>query len=136
MPSDIAVLEDCLRVLLVEDESVIAELFAESLSAEGYSVEVAGDGEQALTLFEEAEANGHPYDVVVTDVRMPRMDGVTLAHRLRDHNPGLPLVVVSGYAPDDQLQRLVADRDGPLTILAKPVRLSRLQSAVRSAIRH
>lgn len=134
MPSDVAIIETTRRVLLVEDEAIVAELFAESLLDDGYDVAVAGDGVEALALFEEAEATGQPYDVVVTDIRMPRMDGVTLARRLRGGHPELPMVVVSGYAPAEQLVGLAAEKNAPMTILAKPVKLSRLRSAVRSAV--
>jgi CheY-like chemotaxis protein len=136
MPSDGAALEAGLRILVVEDEALIAELFAESLVADGHEVAIASDGEEALSLFGEAEAIGRPYEIVVTDVRMPRMDGVTLAHRLRDEHPGLPVVVVSGYASAEQLRALAEEKTAPVTILAKPVRLSRLRSAVLSATGH
>ncbi|HET6182608.1 MAG TPA: response regulator [Acetobacteraceae bacterium] len=136
MPSDAAGFGRGLRILLVEDESIIAELFAESLIADGHDVSVASDGEEALALFEEAEAEGHPYNVVVTDVRMPRMDGLTLARRLRGEHPALPMVVVSGYAPLDQLSRLSEDKSAPVTILSKPVKLAHLRSAVMAAAGH
>jgi CheY-like chemotaxis protein len=135
-PDGIATSGSGLRVLLVEDEAVIAELFAESLLADGHHVAIATDGQEALTLFEEAEAGGRPYDIVVTDVRMPRMDGVTLARRLRGQHPDLPVVVVSGYAPAEQLSGLAAVKNAPVVILPKPVKLSRLRSAVLSATQH
>lgn len=136
MPSCAVVSARCLRILLVEDEAIIAELFAETLLADGHQVEVAGDGEEALARFEAAEAQGRPYDIVVTDVRMPRMDGVTLAHRLRGGHPDLPVVVVSGYASVEQLTGLAAEPPPPITFLAKPVKLARLRSAVLSATAH
>ena len=136
MPSDFAPAIAGLRVLLVEDEQLIAELFAETLLADGHDVAVACDGQEALSLFAEAEATGHPYDILVTDVRMPRMDGVTLTNRLRVDHPELPVVVVSGYAPAEQLSALTERAHAPLIVLSKPVNLSRLRNAVRSATRH
>ncbi len=129
--------EPALRVLLVEDEQLIAELFAETLLAEGHDVAVAGDGQEALTLFAQAEASGRPYGIVVTDVRMPRMDGVTLTNRLRANHPDLPVVVISGYAAPEQLAALSKHRrKAPLVVLPKPVNLSRLCTAVRRAVGH
>ncbi len=125
-----------LHVLLVEDEQLIAELFAEELLADGHDVAIAGDGQEALTRFVEAEAAGTPYDVVVTDVRMPRMDGVTLTRRLRARHPDLPVVVVSGYATPEQFSALSAREQAPVVVLPKPVSLARLRSAVRWATRH
>ena len=124
------------RVLLVEDEEMIAELFTETLLADGHDVAVASDGEEALELFNAAEAGGRPYDIVVTDVRMPRMDGLTLARSLRRDHPELPVVLVSGYAPVDQLAALAETRQAPVVVLSKPVNLSRLRSAVLSATHH
>ncbi len=127
---------ESLRVLLVEDEELVAELFAETLLEDGHDVVTAGDGEEALALFHEAKAQGRPYDVVVTDMRMPRMDGMTLTIRLRKERPKLPVVVVSGYAPPEQFSALSARQGGPLVLLPKPVSLSRLRSEVRRAAAH
>ena len=136
MISDRATLSSGVRVLLVEDEVMIAELFAETLISDGHDVAIATDGQEALELFDAAEASGRPYDIVVTDVRMPRMDGVTLARSLRHHHPELPVVVVSGYAPADQLSALAKARHAPVVVLPKPVNLSRLRSAVLDATHH
>jgi CheY-like chemotaxis protein len=125
-----------LRILLVEDEELIAELFAETLSADGHDVALAGDGQEALKLFAAAEAVGETFDIVVTDVRMPRMDGVTLANRLRSAHPELPVVVVSGYASAEQLSALSRGEPGRLVVLPKPVNLTRLCTAVRFATHH
>lgn len=136
VPSEKAAADGGVHVLLVEDEPLIAELFAETLIGDGHEVEVARDGQEALASFGEAEAAGHPYDIVVTDVRMPRMDGVTLTNRLRADHPDLPVVVVSGYAPAEQLRTLATRERAPLVVLPKPVSLTRLRTAVRWATRH
>lgn len=125
-----------LRVLLVEDEELVAELFAEALLDDGHEVVIAGDGEEALDLFHEAKNQGRPYDIVVTDMRMPRMDGMTLTVRLRRERPKLPVVVVSGYAPPEQFIALTSRNEGPLVLLSKPVSLSRLRTEVRRAAAH
>lgn len=134
MPPEVSALS--LHVLLVEDEELVAELFADTLEEDGHEVVVARDGQEALGLFSEAEATGHPYDVVVTDVRMPRMDGVTLTNRLLVDHPNLPVVVVSGYAPYEQLASLATRERTPVVILPKPVSLTRLRNTVRGAVRH
>ena len=126
-----------LRVLLAEDEALIAELFAETLSGEGYDVVIAHDGQEALRLFTAAEAGGRAFDIVVTDVRMPRMDGVTLTNRLRSAHPDLPVVLVTGYASTEQLSALPRrGQDDEIVVLPKPVNLERLCTVVRSATRH
>jgi len=126
-----------LRVLLVEDDALIAELFAETLLAEGYDVVTARDGQEALGLFTSADAAGQGFDIVVTDVRMPRMDGVTLTNRLRSAHPDLPVVLVTGYASAEQLAALPRrGRGDEVVVLPKPVDLARLCTVVRSATRH
>lgn len=121
-----------LHVLLAEDEAPLAELFSETLSAEGHDVAIAVDGQEALKLFVAAEASGHAFDIIVTDVRMPRMDGVTLANRLRSAHPDLPVVIVTGYASPEQLSALSQRKPGKIMVLPKPVDLSRLCTAVAS----
>ena len=136
MPSGKVRADRALHVLLVEDEQLIAELFAETLAEDGHEVSIAADGREALDLFAEAEAIGRPYDLVVTDVRMPRMDGVTLTRRLRATRPELPVIVVSGYASPEQFSALASSENAPVVLLPKPVSLSRLRTAVRGATRH
>ncbi|MEO9191680.1 MAG: response regulator [Acetobacteraceae bacterium] len=136
MPSGKVRADRGLHVLLVEDEQLIAELFAETLAEDGHEVSIAGDGREALDLFAEAEAIGRPYDLVVTDVRMPRMDGVTLTRQLRATRPELPVIVVSGYASPEQFSALASSENAPVVLLPKPVSLSRLRTAVRGATRH
>ncbi len=80
-------------VLVVDDEPAIRSLLAASLRRDGYYVAEAADGQEAINVLETA---GH-VDVVVTDVRMPHMDGLTLAGTLRASHPDLNIIFVSGY---------------------------------------
>lgn len=98
------------HILLVEDEVLVAMLFQTTLEAAGYRVSVAADGIQGLEL----DARD-PADAVVTDFRMPRMNGREMLVRLRERRPDLPAVIVTGYSGDAELA-------GPLTsVLGKPV---------------
>ena len=81
-------------VLLAEDEEAVRGLIAESLRLEGYTVIEAADGEEALRAAAESEA---PLDLLVTDLRMPRLDGLALAERLRRKLPGLAVLYLTGY---------------------------------------
>lgn len=98
--------EGVTSILLVDDEPAIRSLCAAALRRDGYFVAEATDGKAAIT----AAAAAGRVDVVVTDVRMPRMDGVTMADALRLTHPELPIVFVTGYpfdegkiGPNDQL---------------------------------
>jgi DNA-binding response OmpR family regulator len=81
------------RALVIDDERELAELLAEMLTREGFAVEVAFDGMQAL-----AELERRSYDIILSDVRMPDLDGPALLRRLRSEWPGLTerLIFITG----------------------------------------
>jgi two-component system cell cycle sensor histidine kinase/response regulator CckA len=81
-------------ILVVEDEPAVRQLVAAALERAGYRVFEARDGEAALSLFNENEA---AIDLIVTDLRMPQMDGAELVRLLRARAPTLKVICVSGY---------------------------------------
>jgi len=81
-------------VLVVDDEPLIRDLLAEWLVEEGYRVHCAADGQEALDLVE-AEIP----DVIVTDIKMPRVHGLQLVERLRNAGHATPIVVISTWTP-------------------------------------
>ncbi len=121
------------RVLLAEDEALIARSFADLLEAEGYEVALALDGAEAL---DAARRLGDALDALVTDLRMPRMGGEDLIRILRADRPGLPVVVVTGAAPRGGAEglRRLAGGDGPVLLLHKPVGDGQLAAALRRAV--
>ena len=121
------------RVLLAEDEALIALSLADLLEAEGHEVVVAPDGADAL---DAARRLGDALDVLVTDLNMPRLGGEDLIRELRAERPCLPVVVVTGSAPfggADELRRH-AGGHGPIVLLLKPVDCNELAAALRRAI--
>lgn len=112
-------------VLLVDDEPAIRTLFAASLRRDGYFVVEAGGGREAVAAAKKAER----IDLVVTDVRMPEMDGIEMANALREDHPEIRIVFVSGYPTD--LNAL-----GPNSrMLNKPFLRSDLMKAVQELVR-
>src|SRR6478752_3447084 len=100
-----------LRVLTVEDEPEMADLLARGLRAEGYSVDVAGNGIDALTL---ARTGG--YDIAVLDVMLPGMSGFEVCRWLRRQNDGLAIMLLTARdAVDDRVTGLDAGADDYLT---------------------
>jgi DNA-binding NtrC family response regulator len=81
------------KILVVDDEQNMRIALYEALSRNGYDVVLAEDGETALELVDKI----HP-SLVVTDIKMPRMDGLELLRRLKDKHPELPVVIITGYA--------------------------------------
>ncbi|MGD9903091.1 MAG: ATP-binding protein [Vicinamibacterales bacterium] len=115
-------------VLLVEDNADVRGLFTGFLRQAGYDVIEAADGQDALTLFDDA---GRPVDLVVTDVVMPHMSGPALAGALRARQPDIKLLYVSGYADELDLDRSSQPRP---TVLHKPVTRSTLVRKVAALI--
>jgi DNA-binding response OmpR family regulator len=90
------------RVLLVEDDTALAQMYRVKLERDGYTVQVAGDGEEALSVLA-----GELPDLIFLDVRLPRMDGLTFLERLRasDRTRNLPVVIVSNYSEEELVAR-------------------------------
>ena len=108
---------DTLHILVAEDEPLAAMALEDFLTGKGFRVTLAQDGQEAL---ERHQAD--PADLVITDLRMPRMDGRALIRELRAQSATLPLVVMTGFLSMDEGQDdLTSDRWKPLEILRKPV---------------
>jgi len=112
------------RVLVAEDDLLFADAVDAFLQQAGFRVVVAADGEAALQ-----KATDSRFDALLTDLRMPRMDGAALIRRLRADRPDMPIIVMSGNAPEDWEDRLQRDGEGPLILLNKP---TKLQDVVRT----
>jgi CheY-like chemotaxis protein len=81
------------RILLVEDDRPAAQALAKLLRADGFDVDMAFDGAEAVGKL----ARGAPPDALVTDVRMPRADGIAVARYARGRSPEIPVIFVTGY---------------------------------------
>jgi CheY-like chemotaxis protein len=84
-------------VLCVDDDAAIREFYGCLLGREGYEVIFAGTGLQALALVQSAR---NPVDAAILDYELPGMNGFELAVRLKQHDPGLPILMISGCLPD------------------------------------
>ncbi len=115
------------RILLVEDDVNVRELCRSVLRREGYEVIEAAHPEEALELALE-EVRG--FDLLVTDVIMPGMSGVELSELLRAKDPELPVLFMSGYAPDEVLDRPLDGRN----LLKKPFRPTELLRRVSAIL--
>jgi len=117
------------RILLVEDEDAVRRVARKQLEQFGYTVLEAGDGERALEIVAE---RGGEIDLLVSDVMMPRMNGVELATRLRRKLPDLPVLYVSGHAETELLERVRVEEASD--ILGKPFGLRSLLLRVRGLL--
>jgi DNA-binding NtrC family response regulator len=116
------------RVLVVEDDRVARQLAVEVLKLAGYATMEAASGEEALALVE----GGEPVDLVMTDVRMGEMDGMSLLSELHSRYPDLPVVLVTAFG--DVEGAMAATQAGAWDYLAKPFNLEELRVTVRRAL--
>jgi len=116
------------RVLLVDDQVDLLRAYGRALSAAGNTVESAPDGEAAVELLKSSD-----YDVVVSDIGMPRLDGLALLREVRALNLDLPVVLMTGKPSVTSASRAI--EHGALRYLVKPVDLGELASVVDYAAR-
>jgi DNA-binding response OmpR family regulator len=115
------------HILIVEDESATAWALEQGLSDEGYSIATVDSAEKALLAQRERRA-----DLVITDLRLPRMDGVELVRRLNGRKNAAPVIVVTAYGSREALDRL-ADF-GIHACFPKPFRMEQVRQSVRAAL--
>lgn len=112
------------RLLLVDDEPDVLSTLGEILQEYGYAVVSTWAGEEAIEIATLFEPN-----VVVTDFRLPGIDGVTTVHRMREHKPNLRAILVSGHISGSTRKRAVQEQiDG---ILEKPLSVPELLRRIR-----
>lgn len=121
--------EDREDVLVVDDEPAVRRFAARVLREAGYSVHEASDGAEALELIRLASAQ---LGVVVSDIVMPRINGVQLLESISALRPELPVILMSGYGTEQLAERGIAT---PCGVLSKPFPADRLIAEVRRCIR-
>jgi DNA-binding response OmpR family regulator len=115
-------------VLMVDDDPEMRQLLRRTLEAEGFHVEEAHDGEAALRLI---QARTEPFDLVLTDLSMPHVDGRRVSETLRRYRPSVAVLCMSG---DPDAVPYVESSDAPVRVLLKPFNPDDLYHAVRDAI--
>src|SRR6185503_11949315 len=117
------------RILIAEDEEVLRSLVARALAQDGHAVVTASDGAEALEVLAR-ESGG--FELLLTDIRMPIMDGIALALAAARDHPQVAILLMTGYADQRErasgLDALIHD------VIAKPFSLATIRGAVRDAI--
>lgn len=114
------------RILVAEDEVLAGMAIEDELLREGYEVVLAPDGQAAL----EAARQAMP-DLLLTDLRMPRLDGIGLIRALRAEAPALPVVVMTGYVPAGGAEAFHAAGEAPVSLFAKPLDMDAVLAELR-----
>lgn len=115
------------NILIIDDEKSIRKTLGEILSYEGYKIDEAVDGEEGLRKFKEKT-----YDVVLTDIKMPKMDGLDFLEKSRESNADVPIIMISGHGTIETAVEAV--KKGAFDYISKPPDLNRLLITIRNAI--
>jgi len=117
-----------MRVLIVEDEKKIAEFVKRGLKEEGYAVDIANDGENGFFL-----AKTNEYDIILLDIMLPKIDGVTLCRKIREGGVGSPVIMLTAKdSVEDKVQGLDSGADDYIT---KPFAFEELLARIRAILR-
>ena len=117
------------RVLVVEDRAAVAHMLVEVLEVDGYEVDTAANGRLALDKIE-----ARPYDLIISDLHMPELDGVGLYREIKRRQPALltRFIIVSGSLDKPEYQRFLAESAAP--ILTKPFAIPDLRRLTREVL--
>ena len=115
------------RILVADDDEDIQHLVADALEFMGLSVATVGSGIEALSVFI-ADA----FDLVLTDLQMPGMDGFSLARRIKARSPQTPVILMTGSDCDSVSERIQQSRINH--VIFKPLRIDELQQTIQSAL--
>jgi two-component system, cell cycle response regulator CpdR len=117
------------RILIAEDEEALRALCARALMTDGHEVKTACDGTDAIDLL--GRENGH-FDLLLTDIRMPMMDGIALALAVARDHPDVTILLMTGYA--DQRERAHGLDAIIHDVISKPFTVAALRAAVSEAL--
>src|SRR3984893_10160670 len=115
------------NILIIDDEKAIRKTLSEILSYEGYRIDEAGDGEEGIRKFRDKE-----YDVILCDIKMPKMDGIEFLDKAKELNPDIPIIMISGHGTIETAVEAV--KKGAYDYISKPPDLNRLLITIRNAM--
>lgn len=114
-------------ILIIDDEKAIRKTLTEILGYEGYKIDEASDGEEGLRKFKEKA-----YDIVLCDIKMPRLDGIEFLEKAKEINPETPIIIISGHGNIETAVEAV--RKGAYDYISKPPDLNRMLITLRNAM--
>jgi PAS domain S-box-containing protein len=127
-PPTVSSLPAALRILIVDDDPMLLKSLSDTLQADGHTLTVTDGGEAGIKAFRAAQGNGGSFDLVITDLGMPYVDGRKVASAVKTLVPSMPVILLTGWG-----QRLVTEGDIPPhvdRVLSKPPKLRELREAL------
>ena len=115
------------EILMIDDEKAIRKTLTEILSFEGYKLDEAADGEEGLKRFKDKS-----YDLVLCDIKMPKIDGIEFLQKTGEVNPDIPIIMISGHGNIETAVEAV--KKGAYDFISKPPDLNRLLITIRNAM--
>lgn len=115
------------RILVVDDESSIRDILAKALALADYEVDLAADGEAAIE-----RLRTQPYDLLITDLKMPRVDGLVVIREARRYRTDLPVIIITGFSTE--ASAIEAINLGVAGYLVKPFRIPQILAAAAKAL--
>lgn len=115
------------KILVTEDESALRMFVARALRLDGHETHEAGDGAEGLEMLSASQ-----FDLLLSDIRMPVMDGIELAHQAAERHPGLKILLMTGYA--EQRERADDLASKIVDVVQKPFALPDIRRAVAQAL--
>jgi len=117
-----------MQILIIEDEKKIANFLRRGLIEERYAVDIAFDGEEALYKYDINE-----YDLIIIDLMIPKIDGLTVCQKIRNNNPNIPILILTAKdSIEDKIKGLDSGADDYMT---KPFSFSELSARIRALLR-
>jgi DNA-binding NtrC family response regulator len=117
-----------MRILIVDDEPGVLNALRVGLASAGHLSSTAGNGQEALDLLQSSIKSGEPFDLLVTDLRMPKMGGLELIRQSKQVCPGVPCILMTAYGNQDLQKSLLAL--GGCGYLEKPFSPAKLNSVI------
>lgn len=117
------------RILIVDDDESVRTFTARAIASDGHATETAEDGDIGLATIRDADG---AYDLVLSDIRMPAMDGIEMAKRAASEFPGLRILLMTGYA--EQRERAADLHEIIIDVVPKPFTLNDIRVKVARAL--
>jgi len=115
-----------LRILVLDDEPIVGKRLRPALAKSGYEVDVVETGADAIRLIDQ-----HSYDIVVTDIRMEGVDGLSVLRHVKARSPRSPVIVITGFATVEVAREALTM--GAFDFIAKPFKLDQLREVIARA---